>query len=185
MEYFEQQKPFRKAMELRKEIEPDFETAEKIYPEVLKLILAYTDYCDENGDEDYTEYRNLENKLHEMTGKDMSQFNLWEWWEEEGAEVLAFRISLPDAKIVDNITLDELTEIVRRQKTFVEQDENDGSLKGQFHYHIDDYFIDFLELNFKTFDHKLFQSQKDKQGNYFEYSQNEIVEKLWHNGNYK
>lgn len=172
-------------MELRKEIEPDFETAEKIYPEVLKLILAYTDYCDENGDEDNSEYQNLENKLHEITGKDMSQFNLWEWWEEECKEVLAFRISLPDAKIVVNITPDELTEIVRRQKTFVEQDENDGSLKGQFHYHIDDYFIDFLKLNFKTFDHKLFQRHKDKYGNYFEYSEKEVVEKLWNNGDYK
>ncbi|WP_300690727.1 hypothetical protein [Chryseobacterium sp.] len=37
-------------MELRKEIEPDYDTAEKRYPEILKLILQYTDYCDENGD---------------------------------------------------------------------------------------------------------------------------------------
>jgi len=29
-------------MELRKEIEPDFDTAEKCYAEVLKLILEYT-----------------------------------------------------------------------------------------------------------------------------------------------
>jgi len=68
-------------MELRQEIEPDFETAEKIYPEVLKLILTYTDYSDENGDDDNAEYQRLENTLHKMTGKDMSQFNLWEWWE--------------------------------------------------------------------------------------------------------
>jgi len=169
-------------MELRKEIEPDFQTLEKRYPEVLKLILAYSDYCEENRDEDNTEYQKLENTLHEMTGKDMSQFNLWEWWEEEGAEVLAFRISLPAPKIIEPITKDELVEIVRRQKTFVMQDEDDKSLKGQFHYHLDDYFIDFLTLNFTTFDRCLFQRQKDKQGNYFEYNQNEIVEKLWNDG---
>lgn len=172
-------------MELRKEIEPDFETVEKLYPEVLKLILAYTDYCDENGDEDNSEYKKLENKLHAMTGKDISKFNLWEWWEEEGAEVLAFRISLPDPITTENITKEELKEIVRRKKTFIAQDENDATLKGQFQYHIDDYFIDFLELNFKTFDHKLFQSHKDNYGNYFEYSIDEIVEKLWNNGSYK
>jgi len=172
-------------MELRKEIEPDFKSVEKRYPEVLKLILAYSDYCDENGDEDNTEYQKLENTLHEMTGKDMSQFNLWEWWEEEGAEVLAFRISLPAPKIIEHITKDELTEIVQRQKTFVMQDEEDKSLRAQFHYHLDDYFIDFLKLNFTTFDRRLFQRQKDKQGNYFEYNQNEIVEKLWNMGNYK
>ncbi|MDF2516056.1 MAG: hypothetical protein K0R59_1352 [Sphingobacterium sp.] len=172
-------------MELRKEIEPDFKSAEKHYPEVLKLILAYSDYCEENGDEDSTEYQKLENTLHEMTGKDMSQFNLWEWWEEEGAEVLAFRISLPAPKVIEHITKGELTEIVRRQKTFVIQDENDKSLRAQFHYHLDDYFIDFLSLNFTTFDHSLFQRQKDKKGNYFEYNQNEIVEKLWNMGKYK
>lgn len=172
-------------MELRKEIEPDFETAEKLYQEVLKLILAYTDYCDETGDEDNSEYEKLENTLHEMTGKNMSQFNLWEWWEEEGAEVLAFRISLPDPKTVENITKEELTELVRRQKTFVIQDEQDETLKGQFHYHIDDYFINFLRVNFKTFDHKLFHSHKDKNGHYHEYTQDEIVEKLWNAGDYK
>lgn len=42
-------------MKLRKEILPDFETAEKLYPEVLKLILEFTDYCDENGYEDNVE----------------------------------------------------------------------------------------------------------------------------------
>ncbi|WP_296143473.1 hypothetical protein [uncultured Flavobacterium sp.] len=172
-------------MELRKEIEPDFETAEKLYPEVLKLILEYTDYCDKNGDEDNSEYEKLENKLHEMTEKDMSQFNLWEWWEEEGAEVLTFRISLPNPNTVDNVTKEELTELVRRKKTFLMQDENDDSFKGQFHYHFDDYYIDFLEKNFKTYDHKLFERNKDKNGNYFEYSKEEIVEKLWNNGNYK
>lgn len=56
-------------MELRKEIEPDFDTAEKRYPEVLQLILAYTDYCDEYGDEDHSAYKKLENRLHEITGK--------------------------------------------------------------------------------------------------------------------
>ena len=43
-------------MELRKEIEPDFETVERLYPEVLKIIMDYTEYCDENGDEDNAEY---------------------------------------------------------------------------------------------------------------------------------
>ncbi len=172
-------------MELRKEIEPDIGIAEKLYPEVLKLILAYTAYCDENGDEDNSEYQKLEKKLHEMTGKDMSKFNLWEWWEVDGAENLAFDICLPDPKIVENITKEELTEIVRRKKTFLMHDKNDESFKGQFHYRFDDYYIDFLEKNFNTYDYKLLQRNKDKSGNYFEYSQEEIVEKLWNNGSYK
>lgn len=109
----------------------------------------------------------------------MSKFNLWEWWEEEGAEVLAFRISLPSPQVIEDITKSELEEIVRRQKTFTIPDADDMSLKAVFYYHISDYFIDFLELNFKTFDYGLFQRQKDNQGNYFEYTPEEIIEKLW------
>ncbi|WP_316807395.1 hypothetical protein [Pedobacter agri] len=175
-------------MKLRKEIEPDFETAEKNYPEVLKLILAYTDFIDENGDEDSIEYKKLENTLHEMTGKDMSQFNLWEWWEEEGAEVLAFRIALPDAQKVSNITKDELAEIVHRLQTFEypEKDFDELSFQEQFSPYLDiRYYHPFLELNFKTYDYsKIFGQQKDKDKRQFWWSQEEIVEKLWNNGNY-
>ncbi len=91
-------------MKLRDKIEPDFETAEKRYPEVLKLILDYTGWCDEHGDEDSVKYKKLEERLHIMTGKEMSRFNLWEWWEGDGAEYLSFDISLPDPKIVEDIT---------------------------------------------------------------------------------
>lgn len=171
-------------MKLRNEIEPDFDISEKRYPEVLELILAYADFCDENGDEDFIEYKKLENTLHEMNGKDMSQFNLWEWWEEEGAEILAFRIALPDAQKISNITRDELAEIVRRLKQFVEIEESDKSFKAEFQYHIDVYYYELLKLNFKTYHPTLFQRNKDNDGNYFEYSIEEIVAKLWNNENY-
>ncbi|MFB9077946.1 hypothetical protein ACFFLS_04670 [Flavobacterium procerum] len=174
-------------MELRKEIEPQFDIAEKFYPEVLKLILEYTDYCDENGDEEFVEYKKLEEKLHLMTGKDMSQFNLWEWWEEDGAENLAFNVSLPDPEKVENITQEELYEIVRRLTTFEEPDKNSPEFIIMFGMNTvfgNGYFYKFLKLNFKTFNYKLFQRNKDKNGNYFEYSIDETVEILWNNGNF-
>ncbi len=162
---------------LRKEIEPQLEIAESRYQGILDSILAYTDYCDEHGDEEGVEYQKLEEKLHQLTGKDMSEFNLWEWWEEEGAEVLSFRIALPDPVKVDEITKEELTEIVRRIKTF-DENADKNSFKGQFHYHLHDYYYDFLELNFESYEEDLFHRHKDKNGNYFEYSVDEIVEKL-------
>ena len=174
-------------MELRKEIEPDFETAKKLFPKILKLILTYTDYCYNNGDEDNIEYKKLEDKLYEMLGKDMSQFDLWEWWEADGAENLAFEISLPKPKIVDNITKDELINIVRRRITFEVPDYVDD-FKEMFYVNTvfeNGYFDKFLELNFKTYDYKLFQRNRDKQGKYFEYSKDEMVNKLWNMGNYK
>lgn len=170
---------------LRKEIEPDFETAEKRYSEVLKLVLDYADRCEEHGDEDNKEYKKLEDKLHTMTGKEMSQFNLWEWWEGDGAEHLSFDINLPDPQIVEDITREELAEIIRRMNTFEAPDPDDRSFKGTFYHYIcfgSDYFPDFLKLNFKDYHIKWFQSHQDKEGNYYEYSQEEIVNALWNGG---
>ena len=166
-------------MELRKEIEPDFETVERLYPEVLKIIMDYTEYCDENGDEDNAEYEKTANTLHQMTGKDMSQYNLWEWWEEEGAEVLAFKIVLPEPQCVHNISMDEVHEVVKRLKTDIYTSSEDGSLKELFKYHLDEYYKLFLERNFNTYDPKLFERNKNDKGEYFEYTETEIVQMLW------
>lgn len=169
-------------MQLRKEIEPDFATAEKLYPEILRLILEYTAYCDENGDEDLQEYKKLENTLHQMTGKEMSQFDLWEWWESDGAENLAFSISLPVPQRVDHMTKDELDEIVRRMKTFELPDPEDNTFKAQFYTYLSfghDFYPELLKINGIPYDIRLFQRHKDKSGNYFEYSQEEITDQLW------
>ncbi len=166
-------------MQLRKEIEPDFETVEKRYPIALKAIMSYTAYCDENGDEDLVEYNKLADYLHQLTGKDMSQFNLWEWWEEEGAEVLAFRIVLPEPQCVHNISMDELYEVVKRLKTDIYTPSEDGSLKEIFKYHLDEYYKLFLERNFNTYDPKLFERNINDKGEYFEYTEAQIVQMLW------
>ena len=166
-------------MQLRKKIEPDFETVEKRYPIALKAIMSYTAYCDENGDEDLVEYNKLADYLHQLTGKDMSQFNLWEWWEEEGAEVLAFRIVLPEPQCVHNISMDELYEVVKRLKTDIYTSSEDGSLKELFKYHLDEYYKLFLERNFNTYDAKLFERNINDKGEYFEYTEAQIVQMLW------
>ena len=166
-------------MQLRKEMEPDFETVEKRYPIALKAIMSYTAHCDENGDEDLVEYNKLADYLHQLTGKDMSQFNLWEWWEEEGAEVLAFKIVLPEPQCVHNITMDELYEVVKRLKTDIYTPSEDGSLKELFKYHLDEYYKLFLERNFNTYDPKLFERNINDKGEYFEYTEAQIVQMLW------
>lgn len=163
-------------MELRMELAPQLETAEQRYPEILSLILEYTKFIDENGDEDGKEYENLVHKLHLLTNKELSKFNLWEYWEEEGAEVLAFRISLPDPLKSDRFSKEELTEVIRRLKTF-EAGTTEG-FKERFKYYLADYYHQLLALNFKKYTYQLFNRQKDKKGNYFEYSVEEISEKI-------
>ena len=164
---------------MRKELEPDVETAKKLYPKIVELIENYTEFADENGDEDFVEYKKLENRLNEITGKDMSQYNLWEYWEEEGLEVLSFKISLPYPKVVNNITKVELIEIVKIIKEDIfEKDENGDEFVEEFKYHFEDYYHNLLKINCKNYKMDYFFRQKSKDGKYFEYSVEEIVEKI-------
>jgi len=166
-------------MKLRNIVEPDMETTQSRYPDVLKSLLDYANYCDENGDEDMTEYEILETSLRQITGKDISRFNLSEWWEEEGAEVLAFKISLPDPIKVKDLSREEVQEIIRRLKSFEEPEVDDNSFSSQFRLYLDSYYHNFLALNCGGYQLKLFQRNRDKSGKYFEYSVDEILEKIW------
>lgn len=169
-------------MELRTEIEPKLDTAEQLYPEILKQILAYTAFVDNGGDEDSAEYTKLEQRLQKLTNKDITKYNLWEYWEEEGAEVLAFRIALPDPEKIDNITKDEVSEIVRRIRHSEnwEKDWDEMTFTEQFSIYLDQYYYEFLKLNFTTYNYqKIFGPQKDKHKNAFWLTDEEIVERLW------
>jgi hypothetical protein len=164
---------------MRKELEPKIEIAKKLYPKIIKLIEKYTEYCDENGDEENIEYKKLEKELHEITGKDISQYNLSEYWEEEGLEPLSFKIALPEPNIVNDITKEELHEIVRIMKEDIfEGDVNDEFL-NEFKYFLEDYYNKMLEINFKNYSNDYFNRQKGKDGKYFEYKIEEIVDKIF------
>ncbi|KAF2080462.1 hypothetical protein [Flavobacterium sharifuzzamanii] len=173
-------------MKLRKEIEPQLEIAEKLYSEILKSVMEYADFCDENGDEENIAYQKLEEKLHILTRKDMTQFNLLEWWEEEGVEVLAFRIALPDPLIVENITKEELSEIICSRLQWSD-DFDDDSFKGEFNLYLDEYYYNFLKLNFKkTYNYsKIFCAQKNKDKSLFELTDEEKIKKLRNDGKFR
>lgn len=173
-------------MELRIEIEPNLEIAEKLYPEILDQILQYTAFIDNHGDENNTASNNIENKLNQLTGKDISKYNLSEYWEEEGAEVLAFRIGLPNPQKVNNVTKDEVIEIVRRIGHFEEsqKDWDEMSFKEKFSPYLDDYYHEFLKLNFKTYDYKkIFGQQKDPNKKPFWWTDEQKAELLWETRN--
>jgi len=163
---------------MRNILEPDWDTAERLYPIVKTLIEEYANFCDENGDEELVEYKNLEGKLHELTGKEMSRYNLAEWWEGEGLEVLSFRISLPEPEIVQDISKEELLAIVKRLKPDDFQQNDGDSFKDIFGYHADAFYHELLKRNFKKYKPEYFNRQKGKDGKYFEYSAEEIAEKI-------
>ncbi len=154
-------------------------TAEERFPSVLLSLEEYAKEVDTSGDEDGKQYQVLEKYLHGLTNKDISKFNLYEWWEEEGAEVLAFRISLPDPVFVSDITFDEVAEIVRRIKEYDFSNAHSGTFAADFQNYLDNYYHDFLKLNFPdAYRVKLFQRNRAKDGSYFEYPIDEIISAL-------
>lgn len=169
-------------MELRKELEINIEVITKIYPIIKKKILDFTEFCESNSDGDVIiRHKELEQELTKMTGKNMSSFNLWEFYEYDGLENLAFKISIPSPNFICDFTKEELKEVILRIITFEKcpnQHENNDILMliwANKSY----YYRELLKVNFKRYDFKLFIRNKDKNGKYFEYSTDEILEKLW------
>lgn len=164
------------------EMEPQLAIAEQRYPVILASILAYAQYCDADGDEDNAEYVKLEEKLHRLTGKDMARFNLREWWEEEGAEVLAFRIALPDPVKMDGVTRSQVVQVVGRIGRFElpGRDEGEPTFGQTFSTFLDDYYHAWLKLHCKAYNYrKIFGPQKDRDGKQVWLADGDKVDLLW------
>lgn len=167
-------------MELRKELEPNIKIVSELYPLVKKKILDFTDFWDNNPDDAILKHKEVEDELKILTGKDMSNFDLWEYWEADGIENLAFRISLPNPIKVSDFKKSELKEVLTRIKTFEEptEYENDEILMLLW-ANKSDFYTELIKVNFSKYDLKFFIRNKDKKGNYFEYSVDKIIENLW------
>lgn len=149
---------------LRPILTPNLEIAEERYPKILQLIQDYNHLVDNYGDPHSIGYQNVVSHLQELTGKDMTPYNIIEWWEEEGIEVLVFRIALPDAVKVDDISFDELSEILHRIGHFelYDQDWTDQTFAQRFSQYMDQYYHQLLQLNFDSYDFRsLFGKQKN------------------------
>ncbi|QWX82632.1 hypothetical protein H0I23_09135 [Cellulophaga sp. HaHaR_3_176] len=167
-------------MKLRKELEPNIKIVSELYPIVKKKILNFTDFWDNNPDNAILKHKEVEEELKILTSKDMSNFNLWEYWEADGIENLAFRISLPNPTKVSDFKKSELKEILTRIKTFEKPTEYDNDEISMLLWaNKSDYYKELIKVNFDEYDFKFFIRNKDKKGNYFEYSVNEIIENLW------
>ncbi len=144
---------------LRDCIEPQLDIAEESYPKVLELILGYEEFVDSNGDENNEEYKNIEKQIHEIVKKDMSLYSFWETWEGEGPEVTAFRISLPEPFYIEDLTPEEVMEIIRRLKS-----QDFASVKSpfgkMFSPYLGNYYHKLLKINLKKYRFSYFLVQK-------------------------
>ena len=170
------------SMKSEQALEPPLAVAEERYATILALILAYTQFCDIHGDDDNAEYDRLADQLQALSGKDISRFNLREWWEEEGAEVLAFRIALPDPVKLDGVSRENIAHIVARLGSFElpEKDASEPRFQQIFSAFLDDYYHAWLKLHCKTYNYqKIFGVHKDKDGKRWWLSDEEKVDLLW------
>lgn len=171
-------------MKLRNEIEPKILQAEEIYPQVLNLIYEYDNAWD-NEDDDKCE--EVARKLSELTGKEITEDDLFEHWEVNGDDQIAFGFSLAEPIVLSTpLSKDELFEIVQRisnpeHDDLKEIDENAPFPKDLMWWRLNDYYIGLLELNLKLPKKfsvaSLFYRQKVN-GEYVEYTPEEILEKI-------
>ena len=169
---------------LRKELRPDFATAEKLYPLVLKRLKSYEKFYDScyafSEEELDKEYKAMEQYLSKLTGKDLSDTWLWEWWEGNGIEVFAFDLAMPDPVKHNNLTREDIAAFVRiiiDNEFECENDFQEEFMPYMFYAH--QYFYKFLEINCPHFDPSVFNTTKDKKGKYHEPTVEGVMEKIW------
>ena len=170
---------------LRKELRPDFATAEKLYPLVLKRLEDYEAFHDAQSEDTPEEvfdkeYKAMEQYLSELTGKDLSNTWLWEWWESNGIEAFAFDLAMPDPVKHNNLTREDIAAFVRiiiDNEFECENDFQEEFMMDMFYEH--QYFYKFLELNCPHFDPTVFNTTKDKKGKYHEPTVEEVMKKIY------
>ena len=169
---------------LRKELRPDFATAEKLYPLVLKRLKSYEKFYDScyafSEEELDKEYKAMEQYLSKLTGKDLSDTWLWEWWEGNGIEVFAFDLAMPDPVKHNNLTREDIAAFVRiiiDNEFECENDFQEEFMPYMFYAH--QYFYKFLELNCPHFNPTVFNTTKDKKGKYHEPTVEGVMKKIW------
>lgn len=158
-------------------LHPNFELAERLYPEVLKELQQYEDFVDTYGDEEGVVYKEMKERLSKLTNKDLSSYSLYESWEEEGIEVLSFKIVLPAPLKVDGITKEELSAIIYQLQNLQVYDEpwECLSFAQRFEIYTDDFYHRFLKLNFKFYNYQQFFG-KQRNGRWL--TELEIVDRL-------
>lgn len=162
---------------LRPALEPQLSRAEQRYLRVVQLITAY-DAASDQGDE--ARIKAVLEQLKKLIDKEVSESDLFEYYESGSKEELAFRLSLPPPVRVENITRGEITELVNRLTRQVEEPAEEWqnlTFAQQFNqYYLADYYHELLRINCpKNYNYKYFTRQKRQDGTYYELTPAEII----------
>lgn len=165
--------------QLRVALEPQLAVAAQRYPQAVKLLTAYDEACDKAADQ---EAQTIIEALQQLTGKPVSEADLFEYYEASSKEELAWQLSLPAPQQVERITKDEVAEIVRRlhEPSAPTTEWADLTLEEQVSlYYLADYYHNLLKIHLPaSYRYQYFNRYKGPDGQYQTLSQEEIVAKL-------
>jgi hypothetical protein len=170
---------------MRKELEPDINKIKEIFLRVYKIL---NDFVEDFNKEEYTgqafdfnktKYKKMENNLKKLTGKNIKKYFLRSWLEEDELDNIAVVLSCPKAEKINNITREELKQIVEKiyptKNKLMEETEkqyNENSIfETKYEDKINVWYIYLLEKNFSVNVYELFYKEKN--------SIDKIVEKIW------
>ena len=165
-------------MKLRTELEPKIEVAENIFPKIIEFISLYDDGYD-NSDRQKIETAIYE--INALTNKNIQEDDLFEYWEAESQAELAFKISIPDPLKVDNISREELLEIIKRMQSFEDQGISDKLSELEVplsHTLTYEYYLPLLKRNFSYPEPYELFNQQNVNGEFIELTANEIADKI-------
>ncbi|MDU1892167.1 MAG: hypothetical protein E6767_15895 [Dysgonomonas sp.] len=163
-------------MKLRPELEPKIEIAEKLFSQIMELISLYDEGYDDSDNE---RMQSAVDQMNRLTNKDLKIDNLFEYWEGESQEELAFKIALPEAKRVDGISRGELLEIIKRIQSF--DDFGVSKVLSELDVPVSDalayaYYFPLLERNFSHPEPSDLFDRQLVDGEYIEYTSEEIAD---------
>jgi hypothetical protein len=136
---------------MNKTILSEIENAKKLYPLVLREISKFYLRI-ELG---YASKKKLLEKLQKITGKNIFIFTITSYLYEYSGETfieeqnLSFKISMPEPKIIENISQKEIYEIYEIVKKENYRNNANDAIEWIFFRHFNDYFQAILEINFQ------------------------------------
>jgi hypothetical protein len=158
-------------MILRSELKPNINLAEKLFPQLLELITLYDD---DNIEE-------IISNINTISGKMIEAEYLLEYWGSESIEEFVFKLALPVPIRVENITYEELLQII----SYVQCPDKDFVLQTLVDYNLDISYLlaegFYLPLLHKNFSHPgisdlFYNYQID--GEFIELTPHEIAEEI-------
>ena len=148
---------------MNKTILSDIEFAKKIYPIVVH---EFEKFINKNYDDSifsiidcdsvylsdfFSQNEYLLKKLNKITGKDINIIDDYinDYFKHEGLYNLSFRISLPEPKIIENVTEEEIFVIYKIVKSENYKNYANDYFERRFYKQFNVYFQDLLEINLK------------------------------------